>query len=353
MKVLIIGLDYFHYASSLVKACEILGNQVMKIWITEFRDSGNAYWKIRANKFGFKIFEKNYNIKMNKDFIEKVESFKPDLCIIINGNNVNTEFLGALKKQSIKSVLFMIDSIQSDCFNHSLDQVSYYDKVFSYEPSDVNFLLEKYAYKNAKYLFLGYDETIFQIGKERKEFDICFVGTLNKKRYNLLEKVAQYAYENNKKMIIYTKPLYPEKNIWHKLRNYSRSNKMQLKYPYLNKYLKDTPVHNEELANLYRKSKVCINIHSDGCLHTGPNPRTFEILGCGSFELVDTNHLNQLELKNKQHLVEFEDEYDLCEKIDYYLHKEEEREAIASMGNGLVRQKYTMRECMKKILDEF
>ena len=354
MKVLIVGVDYFHYATSLVKACEMSGNQVKNIWITEFRESKNDYWKIRANKLGFRSFEKNYNTKMNRDFIKEVESFKPDLCIIINGKDVNMEFLITLKKLSVKTALFMIDSIQFDCFRHSLNQISYYDKVFSYEPSDINFLLTNYAYKSAKYLFLGYDETIFQVSEKNKEkeIDICFVGVLNKKRFNLLEKVAQYADQNNRKMVVYTHPLYPEKNVLHKIRNYFRANKIKSKYPFLTKFLIDTPVYNEKLADLYRRSKICINIHSEGSLHTGPNPRTFEILGCGSFELVDFNHLHQVELESGKHLVEFESEDDLCGKIDYYLTYGKEREYIADNGHKLAKEKYTMSKCVENILME-
>lgn len=355
MKILIIGVNYFHYATSLVKACELLGNQVMNIWMTEFRESKNSYWKIRASKLDIKIFEKNYNTKMNKDFIKVMESFKPDLCIVLNGKDVNADFLMTAKKQFVKTALFMMDSIQFDCFKRSLEQIAYYDRIYSYEPSDIKFLLDKYEYNNARYSFLGYDETIFQVSEknEEKEIDICFVGVLNKKRFNLLEKVAQYADQNNRKMVVYTHPLYPEKNVLHKIRNYFRANKIKSKYPFLTKFLIDTPVYNEQLADLYRKSKICINIHSEGNLHTGPNPRTFEILGCGSFELVDFNHLHQVELESGKHLVEFKGEDDLCEKIDYYLTYGKERECIADNGHKLAKEKYTMRKCVENILMDF
>jgi hypothetical protein len=51
--------------------------------------------------------------------------------------------------------------------------------------------------KLAKYLFVGYDETIFSPmnNNEEKEFDICFVGVLykgNENRLFLLERVAEY-----------------------------------------------------------------------------------------------------------------------------------------------------------------
>lgn len=41
-------------------------------------------------------------------------------------------------------------------------------------------------------------------------------------------------------------------------------------------------------------------------LHTGPNPRTFEISGSRVFQLIDAGHLNFIHLENRRHLVKYQ-----------------------------------------------
>ncbi len=356
MKVMIIGWEYFHYISSVVKACELLGHEVMKGDIVEFKEAKNNYWRTRLSKLGIKSIEKNYYKNLNHKIINDLNSFKPDICIVINGQHINDELLSVLKANKVNTVLFMLDSIQTKFFKIYLKNLSFYDKIFSYEPLDRRFLASKV--KGAEYLFVGYDENIFSPmnNNEKKEFDICFVGGLYKGSENrllLLERVAKYAWENDKKMVVYTNQMYSSKYIWQKLKNSRRRNKFNSTYPYLIKFLIDKPIYYEELAYVYKKSKICINIHSINELHTGVNPRTFEILGCKSFQLIDENHLNEVELESGKHLVEFKEQDDLCEKIDYYLKNEKERELIANFGYEMAKDKYTMRESMKIILSSY
>jgi spore maturation protein CgeB len=350
---MVIGEGYFHYTDSLVNACKNMGHEVHMVTSIRFKNKKNNYWEKQALKLGFKNIEKQYYENMNLNFEKIAENFKPTICIIINGLDISISFLAYLKKQKIRSVLFLMDSIKNDCFKSSLKNLSYYDKFFSYEPSDKEFLLGKY--NDLKYLFVGYDDTIFYPAKDEYEqgFDICFVGALYNERLTLLETVAKYAYDNNKKFVVHTMPLFHGQYIWHKIRSFFRYIKFNRKYFYLKKYLVDIPLFNESLSKLYNKSKICINIH-DGSndRHSGVNPRTFEILGCKSFQLIDENHLNEIELKSGRHLVEYKDADDLCKKIDYYLENEKERQCIADAGYQIVKEKYTMKECMKIILEE-
>ena len=87
-------------------------------------------------------------------------------------------------------------------------------------------------------------------------------------------------------------------------------------------------------ATLYSKTKICLNIH-DG-RHKSPNPRTFEILATGTFELIDERESYGGLLQEGRDLIQFRDVEDLLFKIDYYLLHEDEREAIAASGHRAI-----------------
>jgi spore maturation protein CgeB len=328
------------------RACEKLGHEVLPLVLPEFKEA-NAYWKVRAAKLGLSFIEENFFCTINQSFIDQAEKFKPDICIVMNGKGIQPFFLNFLREQKIKSILYMSDSIQSGGFNKYFTNLPLYDRIFSYEPSDTSFN------SNIQYVFLGYDEEIFYPNPitTEKEIDISFVGLLDADRMKVLEKVAQYADKANKRFIVHTNPLFGKQDVLHLLRDTLRKRKFISQYPFLYNVLIDTPVYGKDLAEVYRNSKICINIHRDSRIHSGINPRTLEILGCRSFQMVDYGHLDRVELTSGKHISEFEDETDLCGKIDYFLKNRQERELIAAAGHQLAKQKYTMSECVKIMID--
>ena len=347
MKIMVIGYDYFHYCQSLVHAYEALGHEVQRLSVQDFQNVEKKHWKIRLVKLGLRSLEKKYERQQEQTFIQKVDAFKPDVCILLNGNCLQTSFLLAVKKRQIKLILFMIDSLQECGFKKFLSRITYYDKIFSYESTDKDQLNAK----NIEYLPIGYDETMFypMSGNETKDIDISFVGVLDKKRLNFLEKIAEYASKANKKFVIHTKT-YKEKHLWHKIKNQYKENKFKLKYPFLSKIIIPQSVYNEDLADIYRRSKICLNIYRDTGHHTDVNPRTFEIMACESFQLLDCGHLKNVKIESGKHVLEFDDLQDLCEKIDYYLNHDQERVSIANAGCLLVQEKYKMLHTAKQIL---
>lgn len=349
MKIMIVGYDYFHYAQSVVNACNLMGHQAMRLPVYKFSEVERQQWKIRMVKLGFRQFEQVYEQKQDNDLIEKIDKFNPDICIVLNGNSVSKYVLSRIKERKIKLILFMIDSIQEENLQKFISQMFFYDKIFSYESTDGLICPEL----DINYMFIGYDETLFNSNQDdkSKDIDISFIGLLDKNRSDLLERVAEYAFKCGKSFFVHTKP-YKQNHIFHKLKNFFKHIKFKKRYPYLSKVLLNTVVCNHDLADVYKRSKICINIHKESGSHTDVNPRTFEILGCKTFQLIDQGHLKNIELKSGDHLVEYINERDLCEKINYYLHHETEREAIALAGQQLVQEKYTMKECVEKILRE-
>ncbi len=116
----------------------------------------------------------------------------------------------------------------------------------------------------------------------------------------------------------------------------------------------------EEAVKIYNYSKININLHSS-MWHwdINPNgdflnPRVYEILACGGFQLVDRRRYMEGLFENGKDLVVFETVDDLRKKIKYYLANEEERVAIAAHGRENVLNNHTyerrIREMMNIIL---
>ena len=117
------------------------------------------------------------------------------------------------------------------------------------------------------------------------------------------------------------------------------------------KYITNRPILGKELVDLYNNSKICLNIHvaTHAGMHTGPNPRTFELLGCKAFEIIDEGHIDKTLLKSGTDLVEFKTVDDLVEKIDFYLKNESLRNKIANQGYLTVKENYELLTLIKQI----
>ncbi len=111
------------------------------------------------------------------------------------------------------------------------------------------------------------------------------------------------------------------------------------------------PILGQELTDLYNNSKICLNIHvaTHAGMHTGPNPRTFELLSCQCFEIIDEGHISQTLLKNNQDLVEFKTSEDLIKKIDFYLNNSLQREKISVHGYNTAVNNYELNILLKQI----
>ena len=108
-------------------------------------------------------------------------------------------------------------------------------------------------------------------------------------------------------------------------------------------------LHDQEVAELYNTSRISLNIHI--ALHKGINPRTFEVLGNGNFELCDYREdAKKMGLTDGKNIVMYSDAEECVEKIKYYLDNEEERLKIAEAGRDFVIKNYTMKKLLAYVL---
>lgn len=347
-KLLYIGTPGILLYSKSIKICfEKLGFDILEPEYIKFKDQNRIQKRFFRQKFLTDFFH-----RQNIAYIEAAKNFKPDYVFVLNNSRMNEEFLQYCNQYNIPLIMYCIDSIR--WCDKALEHMHYYDEIFSYEPSDSR--IEFKPNKFVKFLPLGSDSEVYKPNDNiEKLYDLCFVGRLDKHRLNVLEDVAKYVSENNLKFTVFTSiQLFHIPSILLLPKLLVRRLKYKYKYPHLMKYITNRPILGKELTNLYNSSKICLNIHvaTHSGMHTGPNPRTFEILACKSFEIIDHGHIDQTILKNGKDLVEFNNTDDLIDKIDYYLNHEVERNNIANSGYTVTKKYYNLQFLIEKIFKQ-
>lgn len=350
MKILVFGEEYFNYTSSAVYALKSLGHEVKVIYMPLLHKSDLSIWEHIRYKLKDQDFINSFYGKCKKEIVETINSFQPDVLLSINGNAyyefIDKSILNKVKKIGAKSVSWYMDTIKR--FEHIEQNLKKFDYIYSFEPNDTEWTKEKYGV-TVKYLPIGVAEELYCNNKEdvQEIYDISFVGNSTDNRLEVLNKIAEYCDANNKKMIVYGH-YWHNKHWWQKA---SAKKKFSKKYPHLVKYIKNEFLYGENVAKLYLQSKICLNIHIS--LHKGINPRTFEILGNGNFELCDyRSDAEQFGLIDKENISMFSDAEECVKQVNYYLNNEAERKTIGKRGKETVENKYTMTKLLSDVLEE-
>src|SRR5262249_8494923 len=152
-----------------------------------------------------------------------------------------------------------------------------YDHRYVFEAGDVSWLAEHYKL-DARFLPMAFDpEVHYPLSQTVRDFDVFFVGKYYPSRRRTLERLAKDF--PNLTLRFYGRHVrYREPTTWLRALYYNAIGHGRV---FVNKSLEPDRVN-----LMYARSKICINMHhaqSDlGC-----NPRVFEIMGAGAFQLVD------------------------------------------------------------------
>lgn len=338
MKVLISGSNYYGYNNSIGNAFQALNHEVKLSNYPDDKDFLFLFEQISKNIFPHnKRFEFSA-IEYNRNLIRNITDYNPDFFLAFKGDLILPDTMRKLKtKLDITTAIWCSDSaIRS---KNILDGCKYYDYFFTFEPSDIS-PLKKYGIE-AKFLPMAYDPDNYYKKDLKKGRDIIFVGIIDgyPERVKIFESILVKKKELNFEIWGGT---------WYNPLLYYR-------YKFKNKILRNHIVimkigHNKINA-LYNSSKICMNIHHPQS-KDGINPRTFEILGSGGFQISDykTTMENYFKLDNE--ICCFTNQKDLFEKIEYYLHNEKEREKIAINGHKTVMKYHTFKNRAINILNE-
>ena len=309
-----------------------IGHETKIVTMVEFYINC-SYAERKLYKMGMKSLETKYNQKLLEEVINICDTFKPDCILILTGLGISEEIREYISRYKI--ILWLWDSVKR--FKELELFVPMVNEVFCFEYDDVEYLSNKY-HISARYVPLGADSKVYYPKDVERDIDISFIGSPYKNRIQLLERVCEQA--NIKSWTVQIGGL------WYDTKHFWKKYQFMRKYPNLGKCIDNRYFNEIEAADLYRRSKICLNINT--VKHKSLNPRTFEICATKSFQIMNAGQDSHHYLDLQRDLVIYDNEEDLLGKIEYYLKNADEREQIAKSGYEAVMKKCTLQSLVRE-----
>ena len=339
MNIICGTLSKFDVFLHITDTFQRMGHMVKLFPIESYREVC-SYPEKKLDKLGFHQRRNRYLRTWLENLYKTAESFHPDLILFINGPKeiLQPEDLINIKKRiGVPIICWFVDGVIASKGEDAL--YPYYDRIYVFEQQDVSFLKERYNI-TAAYCPVGYNAAYAGVKpQQNKNMDVVFMGAPFKNRLRILEEVAAHAARNEWRMGIYG-PFYEERYFWKK-------HIFRRQYPNITRYLQNGIILPEDAARFYADSKICLNIHLPE--HKSVNPRTFEIMATGSFQLVD-ERADYADLVPGEDMAVFRTIEELIDKITYYLSHEDEREQIAAHGRNSVLDCYSMENSLEALI---
>ena len=271
--------------------------------------------------------------------ISSVEEWEPDICLQTKGALSSLRVLSDLKRGGTKLALWAHDTVAR--FPEISENASIYDSVFVFEPSDVE-VLEREGIA-ATYLPAACDpEIYFPMNLEHRPYDIAFVGAIHgyKRRMRILRQLVKNNPDLSVRIWTNTPPTYSPRRFWKTFAPFSR----------VCRAVERQTLSHQQINVIYNSARICVNVHHDQS-QSGVNPRTFEILGSGAFEIVDERDgIGRLFSKGEE-IACFNTDEDLQSKIEHYMNHPDQRRIISERGRSAVVKHHSYERRAKRILD--
>ncbi len=283
--------------------------------------------KKAASKIGIFDFIKKRTIKkFNNNFLNQYLEFKPDIVFIVKGEIFFLETLLEVKKKSKLVAYYWDDPFlryaktigggEDIRYRNVIRNFSEYDYTFVYDPSYID-ELKKGGAKEVFDLLDWYEPELYKpISLNNDELklygaDVSFVGSPYPTRVELLNKLQNFN-------LGVWGPLFMWKEFFGK-------------YPKIKEAYRGE-AHGSISAKIYNASKINLNLHDKFQCIESVNNRTFQILACSGFEIVDDRKKIHELFKVGEEIETFMDATDLVKKIEYYLSKDDLRNKIKAKG---------------------
>lgn len=274
-----------------------------------------------------------------ENFQSLCKRFKPDIAITMIGDKLHLQKIKWLQKQNVRVALWLTEDPYY--IDQSLRYIPHYDYIFTIDQSSAEFYKE-YGYKNIYQLSLGTDPTIFKSTTVPEKFksDICMVGFPYSNRIHLIQSLL----ENSTYKILLV-------GMWENIFNGKRYPNLKIQSGWsppniTAKYYNGAKI----ILNTDRPHDEIMNRNSKGIKNRSVNNRTFDVAGCGRFQLIQ--HIRDISsfYKLKKEIVSFQDEKDLLLKINYYMKNEQKREKIARRAQRTTIQHHCFSNRVENLL---
>ena len=288
-----------------------------------------------ALMFKYRKYYDNYVISFNEKVLALYQSFRPDLVLVIRGSKVTARTLHAMS--STVRVLWCQDAVRR-CELYS-DQLIAYDRRYVFEASDVSWISEHFNLES-HFLPMGFDPEIYHPLPKVKDIDVFFVGAYYPNRRLILEGLAR-SFPNKVlrfygRHVRYREPSTWVRHIYYKLNGYGQV--------FVNRSLNPADIN-----SMYASAKICINMHHSQSL-LGCNPRVYEIMGAGAFQLVDA--IPYVKQNLSDFLVTYDSYDQLREAINYYLSNEHLCHKSVEQTRQLALKSHTFVHRIREILKD-
>lgn len=282
------------------------------------------------------------NKKINKNLFEFAADYKPDILLVLKGENIFPETLIKIRNElNVITANWFLDTVFSPYSEISAERISLsYDYFFMIDSKDV---LEhvKIGSAHVEWLPSACDPSVhktIELGEEdieKYKCDVCFTGTLVPERERVLEELVGF-----------------DLSIWGPPRNAFGScldDNSKLK-----KFHRGRGVYEQELTRVYNASKIVLSITTFyGNKSFDPfsvTPRLFEVAGCGTFHIVDQQEQIADLYKIGEEVICYSDVKQLRDLVKFYLEHAEEREAIAKRGQQRAYRDHTYVQRIKRMI---
>ena len=281
---------------------------------------------------------------MHSSYVEMLsatltESFteKPiDVLICMAQAPVSAKFLTELRKKGVITVLWFVEDYLR--FTYWRDMAKYFDFVFTIQKGDCIEQIRRAGAGEVHYLPTAFDPFVHAPLKlsdtERTQWGspLSFVGAGYHNRQQMFASLAHHPFKIWGSEWPTCKPF--DQMVQQGARRISA----------------------EEYVKIFNATEINLNLHSsterDGVEPNGDfiNPRTFELAGCGAFQLVDERTLLPEAFEIGREIITFNSFSDLTEKIQYYLEHPQERVEIAQRARARVLRDHTYDKRIEQML---
>lgn len=273
-----------------------------------------------------------------------LKTFKPDLVLILKGTGIQEEWIEAIKREDILTLLWYpdIDQTLPEWVIPIARKVDYFFIVADGWIGD----WKKAGIKHIACLSQGFEPAFYfhsgikQTEKEIYESDITFIGNIDStkqylaRRYSLL-RIIKEGYQLK----------------WWGPRLGRKPINIPVIFSKLGRSYGGRSVYFQDFAKIVQCTKIFIALDTFPHIRNAISVRMYTAIGCGAFYLCQyVEGIEDVFIPDKE-IVTFRDDEEMIDKIRYYLPREDVRKEIAMNGQRRVLAEYTYRHRLNEMMN--